>query len=48
MVVMTRARASDERLLTALYRLHESGLATTIEPAAPVSEALQTLTLELE
>jgi hypothetical protein len=32
----------------ALYRLHESGLATTIESAAPVSEALQTLTLDLD
>jgi len=29
----------------ALYRLHESGLATTIETAAPVREAVQTLTL---
>jgi len=32
----------------ALYRLHESGLATTVEPAAPVREAVQTLTLSLE
>jgi len=32
----------------ALYRLHESGLATTIEPAAAVSDALQSLTLKLE
>ena len=32
----------------ALYRLHESGLATTIESAAPVREAVHTLTLELE
>jgi len=32
----------------ALYRLHESGLATTIEPAAAVSDALQSLTLDLE
>lgn len=32
----------------ALYRLHESGLATTIEAAAPVREAVQTLTLDLD
>ena len=32
----------------ALYRLHESGLATTIESAAPVRDAVQTLTLSLE
>lgn len=32
----------------ALYRLHESGLATTIEAAAPVRDAVHTLTLELE
>ena len=32
----------------ALYRLHESGLATTIEHAAPVREAVQTLTLDLD
>jgi hypothetical protein len=32
----------------ALYRLHESGLATTIESAAPVLEAVHTLTLSLE
>ncbi|HEY6512567.1 MAG TPA: hypothetical protein VI032_11340, partial [Burkholderiaceae bacterium] len=32
----------------ALYRLHESGLATTIEAVAPVREAVQTLTLDLD
>jgi len=32
----------------ALYRLHESGLATTIEAATPVREAVQTLTLDLD
>jgi len=32
----------------ALYRLHESGLATTIEAATPVREALQTLTIDLD
>jgi hypothetical protein len=32
----------------ALYRLHESGLATTVDVVAPVSEALQTLTLDLD
>jgi len=32
----------------ALYRLHESGLATTIESAAPVRDAVHTLTMELE
>ena len=32
----------------ALYRLRESGLATTIEAAAPVRDAVETLTLELE
>src|SRR5262245_9817635 len=32
----------------ALYRLRESGLATTVEATAPVREAVQTLTLELE
>ncbi len=32
----------------ALYRLHESGLATTVEPAAAVREAVQTLTLDLD
>jgi len=32
----------------ALYRLRESGLATTIEAAAPVREAVQTLTLDLD
>ena len=31
----------------ALYRLHESGLATTIAAGAPVREAVQTLTLDL-
>ncbi len=31
----------------ALYRLHESGLATTIEAAAPVRDAVETLTLDL-
>jgi hypothetical protein len=46
------ATRSGEPLQTigraALYRLHESGLATTIECAAPVREAVQTLTLSLE
>jgi hypothetical protein len=46
------ATRSGEPLQTfgraALYRLHESGLATTIEAAAPVREAVQTLTLSLE
>ncbi|HEX6017495.1 MAG TPA: DUF1631 family protein [Burkholderiaceae bacterium] len=46
------ATAAGEPLQTigraALYRLHESGLATTIEVAAPVREAVQTLTLSLE
>jgi hypothetical protein len=32
----------------ALYRLHESGLATTIETLAPVRDAVQTLTLDLD
>ncbi|MCW5658193.1 MAG: DUF1631 family protein [Burkholderiaceae bacterium] len=32
----------------ALYRLHESGLATTIQSSAPVRDAVQTLTLSLE
>jgi hypothetical protein len=32
----------------ALYRLHESGLATTIEAVAPVREAVHTLTLDLD
>ena len=32
----------------ALYRLHESGLATTIEAAAPVRDAVDTLTIQLE
>lgn len=32
----------------ALYRLHESGLATTIEAAAPVRDAVHTLTISLE
>jgi hypothetical protein len=32
----------------ALYRLRESGLATTIEAVAPVREAVQTLTLDLD
>jgi hypothetical protein len=32
----------------ALYRLHESGLATTIEAGAPMRVAVQTLTIELE
>jgi hypothetical protein len=32
----------------ALYRLHESGLATTLNTAAPVHDAVQTLTIELE
>jgi hypothetical protein len=32
----------------ALYRLRESGLATTVEAAAPVREAVQTLTLDLD
>ncbi len=32
----------------ALYRLHESGLATTVEVVARVSEAVQTLTLDLD
>jgi hypothetical protein len=32
----------------ALYRLHESGLATTVEAATPVREAVQTLTLDLD
>jgi hypothetical protein len=32
----------------ALYRLHESGLATTIEAGAPMRDAVQTLTIELE
>jgi len=45
------ATRSGEPLQTigraALYRLHESGLATTIESAAPVRDAVQTLTLSL-
>ena len=32
----------------ALYRLRESGLATTVEAAAPVREAVHTLTLDLD
>jgi len=46
------ATAAGEPLQTigraALYRLRESGLATTIEVAAPVREAVQTLTVSLQ